>query len=145
MAQEHRFPLPPSLSGKRGLRRLTVTLAWFTPVNPLSHKWRKAHLWFETPRSKLKVRRVGPDWQTAQRGTLQHDTFEGESAAAFVDGDEIVVRVSCREDAPGLTGPVPYALAVTLEVAATIGIDVHPEVRERVQQRLRVEAEGRTT
>ena len=139
---EHRFPLPPSLSGKRGWRRLTVTLAWFTPVNPLSYRWRKAHLWFETPKSKLRVNRVGPDWQTAQRGTLQHDTFEGESAAAFVDGEDIVVRVSCREDAPGLEGVVPYAIAVTLEVADDIGVDIYTEVRERVRQRLQVKAGG---
>jgi hypothetical protein len=139
---EHRFPLPPSLSGKRGWRRLTVTLAWFTPVNPLSHKWRKAQLWFETPKSKLKVNRVGPDWQTAQRGTLQHDTFEGESAAAFIDGEDIVVRVSCREDAPGLVGSVPYAIAVTLEVADELGVDIYTEVRERVRQRMRVQAGG---
>lgn len=139
---EHRFPLPPSLSGKRGWRRLTVTLAWFTPVNPLSHKWRKAHLWFETPKSKLRVNRVGPDWQTAQRGTLQHDTFEGESAAAFMDGEDIVVRVSCREDAPGLEGSVPYVVAVTLEVAEDIGVDVYTEVRERVRQRLQVQTSG---
>lgn len=137
---EHRFPLPPSLSGKRGWRRLTVTLAWFTPVNPLSHKWRKAHLWFETPKSKLKVARVGPDWQAAQRGTLQHDTFEGEAAAAFLDGDDVVVRVSCREDAPGLQGPVPYAVAVTLETADEIDVDIYAEVRERVRQRLQVQA-----
>jgi hypothetical protein len=139
---EHRFPLPPSLSGKRGWRRLTVTLAWFTPVNPLSHRWRKAHLWFEAPKSKLKVGRVGPDWQAAQRGTLQHDTFQGESASAFVDGDDIVVRVSCREDAPGLDHQVPYALAVTLEVADQLGVDVYAEVRERVRQRLQVRAQG---
>src|SRR4249920_3135237 len=30
----HRFPLPPSLSGQHGRRRLTITLAWMTPVNP---------------------------------------------------------------------------------------------------------------
>lgn len=139
---EHRLPLPPSLSGKRGWRRLTVTLGWFTPINPLSHKWRKAHLWFETPKSKLKVSRVGPDWQTAQRGTLQHDTFEGESAAAFIDGEDIVVRVSCREDAPGLEDSVSYAIALTLEVTDALGVDIYAEVRERVQQRLRVQATG---
>jgi len=140
---EHRFPLPPSLSGKRGWRRLALTLAWFTPVNPVSHRWRKAHLWFEAPtKSKLKVNRVGPNWQAAQRGTLQHDTFESESASAFVDGDDVVVRVSCREDAPGLDREVPYALAVTLEVADDLAIDVYAEVRERVRQRLQVRMQG---
>lgn len=135
---EHRFPLPPSLSGKRGWRQLTVTLAWFTPVNPLSHKWRQAHLWFEMPTSKLRLGRVGPDWRAAQRGTLQHDTFEGESASAFLDDDDVVVRVSCREDAPGLSNAVPYALGVTLEVAPDLDIDIYTEVRDRIRQRLRV-------
>jgi hypothetical protein len=139
---EHRFPLPPSLSGKRGLRRLAVTLAWFTPVNPLSHKWRQAHLWFETPKSKLVIRRIGPDHHAVQRGALQHEVFEEEAAAAFVDGDDIVVRVSCRQDAPGLQGKVPYAVAVTLEVADSIGIDIYAEVRQRVRQRLQVQAGG---
>ena len=32
-AHVHQFPLPPSLSGRRGLRRLLATLAWLTPVN----------------------------------------------------------------------------------------------------------------
>ena len=30
----HRLPLPPSLRGRRGYRRLTITLAWLSPVNP---------------------------------------------------------------------------------------------------------------
>ncbi len=139
---EHRFPLPPSLSGKRGRRRITVTLAYFTPVSPLNHRWRNAQLWFETPDSKLMVKRDGPDWQASQRGTLQHDTFEGDAAVAFIDGDELLVKVSCREDAPGLTVAVPYGLAVTLEVDSSIGVEVYEEVRERVRQRLRVQSQG---
>ncbi len=140
LGAEHRFPLPPSLAGKRGRRSLAVTLAWFSPVSPTTHRWRQAHLWFETPKSKLKVKRVGPDWQAAQRGTVQHDCFEGESASAFVDRDDVVVRVSCREDAAGLGVQVPYALAVTLDVAPELGIDIYAEIQERVRQRLRVRA-----
>ena len=144
----HRFPLPPSLSGKRGERRLTVTLAWMTPVSPLNHRWRTAQLWFTSPTSKLKIgsnkhlERADADWQAAQRGTVQHEVFGGEKAAAFVDGDDVVIHVSCREDAPVLTGAIPYALAVTLEVAEEIGIDIYAEVRERVRNRLRVAAGG---
>jgi hypothetical protein len=141
---EHRFPLPPSLSGKRGRRRLVITLAWMTPIHPLNQRWRRAHLWFSTPQSKLSVgsnkhlERTGADWQAVQRGTVQHEVFEGEKAVAVVDGDEIVVQVNCREDASSLTDSVPYALAVTLEVEDSIGIEIYTEVRERVQTRLRV-------
>jgi hypothetical protein len=145
---EHRFPLPPSLSGKRGWRRLVVTLAWMTPIHPLNHRWRRAHLWFASPQSKLSVgskkhlERRGADWQAVQRGTVQHEVFEGGKAAAFVDGDEVVVHVSCREDAKVLSGAVPYALAVTLEVDTAIGIDIYTEVRERVLSKVRVVAGG---
>lgn len=145
---EHRFPLPPSLSGKRGWRRLVVTLAWMTPVYPLNHRWRRAHVWFSSPQSKLSVgsnrhlERRGADWQAVQRGTVQHEVFEGEKAAAFVDGDEIVIHVSCREDAAVLADAVPYALAITLEVDDAIGVDIYTEVRERVQNKLRVSVGG---
>lgn len=147
---KHRFPLPPSLSGKRGWRRLVVTLAWLTPVHPLNHRWRRADLWFETPKSKMTVgskahlKRCDAHHKAVQRGTIQHEVFEGEKAAAFVDGDEVVIHVSCREDAGVLSDAVPYALAVTLEVDESIGvdIDIYTEVRERVRTKLRVAAGG---
>jgi hypothetical protein len=143
---EHRFPLPPSLSGKRGWRRFVVTLAWMTPIHTTNHRWRRAHLWFSTPQSKMSIgsnkhlRRCGADWQAVQRGTVQHEIFEGEKAAAFVDGDEIVLHVSCREDAKVLASSVPYTLAVTLEVDDAIGIDmdIYAEVRDRIRSRIRV-------
>lgn len=148
---EHRFPLPPSLSGKRGWRRLVVTLAWMTPVHPLNHRWRKAHLWFESPASKMSVgssgnlQRRDAHHKAVQRGTVQHEVFEGNEAVAFVDGDEVLVHVSCRPDAKPLEFEVPYALGVTLEVDDAIGVDIYTEVRERVQNKLRVAAGGGTT
>ncbi|MBF0628744.1 MAG: S8 family peptidase [Magnetococcales bacterium] len=148
---EHRFPLPPSLSGQRGWRSLAVTLTWMTPIHPLNHRWRRAHLWFTSPQSKLPVgsdehlQRCGADWMAVQRGTVQHEVFEGEKAAAFVDGDEIVIHVSCREDAKVLIDTIPYALAITLEVADAIGIDIYTEIRARVLNRVRVAAEGAST
>jgi hypothetical protein len=138
-AHIHRFPLPPSLSGQRGWRRLTITLAWLTPVNPAHRSWRRADLWFTPPDDALQVRRREADWRAVQRGTLQHEVLEGERAAAFVDGDSLEIRVSCRADAGALEDPVPYALVTTLEVAEEIGIDIYNEIRVRVQStRVRV-------
>ncbi|MEB3324949.1 MAG: S8 family serine peptidase, partial [Cyanobacteriota bacterium] len=139
----HRFPLPPSLSGKQGWRSLAVTLAWFSPIHTLSERWRRAHLWFKSPDSKLKIgnkdqlERSGADLHAVQRGTLQHEVFEGEKVSAFVDGDAIIVHVSCREDAKPLSGSIPYALAITLEVDPSIG-EIYAEVRDRIQIRERV-------
>lgn len=129
----HRFPLPPSLSGRRGWRRLTVTLAWLTPVNPQHQAWRRAHLWFDATNDMLRVGRSQSDSNAVQRGTIQHEVFEGDRAAAFVDGESIEIQVSCRADAGALDDPVPYALAVTLEIAEEVGVPVYEEVRVRVQ------------
>jgi hypothetical protein len=74
-----------------------------------------------------------------QRGTLQHEVFEGEKVSAFVDGDAIIVHVSFRKDAGPLTESIPYALAITLEVDPSIG-EIYDEIRDRIQIRERVAA-----
>ena len=77
------FPLPPSLSAIRGLRRLTVTLGWNSPINPQHRNYRKAALWVSSPQSPLLLNRTCVDYQAARRGTVQHEVFEGEEAVAF--------------------------------------------------------------
>lgn len=136
----HRFPLPPSLSGQRGHRRLTVTLAWLTPVNPRHQGWRRADLWFAPPKDLLHVERQQAEWRAVQRGTLQHEILEGDEAAVFVDGTNLEIQVGCRADAGALAEDVPYALVITLEVAEEIGVQIYEEVRVRVQERVRVAA-----
>jgi hypothetical protein len=51
---------------------------------------------------------------------------------------EIVIHVSCREDAAVLADAVPYALAVTLEVDEAMGVDIYTEIQDRVQAKLRI-------
>ncbi len=131
-AHVHRLPLPPGLSGKKGWRRLTITLAWLTPINTSHQSWRRADLWFAPPTDPLQLRRQEAEWRAVQRGTVQHEVLDGERAAVFVDGDSLEIRVNCRPDAGALEDAVPYALAATLEVAQAIGVDIYSEVRVRV-------------
>ena len=128
----HRFPLPPSLSGQRGGRRLTITLAWISPVNPQHQGWRRADLWVSPPENPLRVKRQQADWRAVQRGTLQHEILAGENAAAFENGTDLKIQVSCRADAGALEEEVPYALVTTLEVAEEIGVEIYDEVRVAV-------------
>ena len=125
----HRFPLPPSLSGRRGHRRLTITLAWLSPANQRHQAWRRADLWFAPPKDPLRVIRQQADWLAVQRGTLQHEILEGEKAGVFVEGANLEIQVSCRADAGTLEDEVPYALAITLEVAEELDLDIYDEVR----------------
>jgi len=133
--QGHEFlvPLPPSLSGRKTWRRLTISLGWMTPINPQHNKYRRAALWFDASTDKLRAGRRETDWQTARRGTVQHEVFDGEDASVFGDGDNLRIGVNCRSDAGSLQEPVPYALALTLEVAEGVGIDVYEEIRVRLR------------
>lgn len=136
-----RVPLPPSLSGQRAWKRLIVTLSWFTPINPVHRSYRRAHLWFGTPEHGLMLDRDEADWKAVQRGTVQHEIFMGERADAFADGDSIQVQVNCRADAGELDEAVPYAVAVTLEVAPNLTIPVYDEIRARIQVPVAIQPE----
>ncbi|KPK47903.1 MAG: hypothetical protein AMK72_07760 [Planctomycetes bacterium SM23_25] len=135
-AHEYVLPLPPSLAGQQLQKRLTVTLAWLTPINPLHRGYRRAQLWFSKPEHPLELTRQDCHWQATKRGTVQHDVFEGRRADAFADGQSIRIQVNCAADAGSLDEQVPYALAVTLEVAPGINIPLYTEIRERIHVRV---------
>ena len=141
-ADEFRLPLPPSLASKTDMRRLTITLAWFTPVNSANQRYRVAHLWFDpTSDNVLARKRINGDHNAVRRGTLQHEVLEGDAAVPFQDGDDIVIKVNCRADAGSIEEPVNYALAVTLEVAEGIDLPIYQEIRDRLAIRVRLQAQ----
>src|SRR5262249_12779611 len=73
----YEIPLPHSLAGKKQWRRVTITLAWLSPVNPQHRDYRRAFVWFGCDRSPLRVSAAGADWRAMRRGTVQHDVWEG--------------------------------------------------------------------
>jgi hypothetical protein len=140
--QAHAFslPLPPSLSGKAAVRKLTITLAWMSPLAFGTQKYRCAQLWFgPSGYREITPDRAFYDHRAVGRGTLQHEVFSGERAAIFQDGDAIGINVNCREDAPSLQDSVTYGLAVTFEVEEGVAIPVYEEVRSRVSARVEVQ------
>ena len=139
------IPLPFGLSGVKGARRLITTLAWLTPTNARDRRYRQADLWVSLggndtgPKPKLGVDRAEADFNAAMRGTVHHEIWEGEKAAAFAETDELSLQVNCREHASGLGEThVPYGLLVTLEVAPELGVQVYEEVRAKIATRVRV-------
>jgi hypothetical protein len=141
--QEFLLPLPPSLSAVADKRRLTITLAWVTPVNCIRQNYRIAHLWFN-PKNHLATDRVCADPYAVQRGTVQHEVLESAEAVDFQDGETIGIKVNCRADAGDIPEPIRYGLAVTLEVAEGIAIPIYQEVRDRLRIRVPIHRRGAT-
>ncbi|MDE0158523.1 MAG: S8 family peptidase [Candidatus Dadabacteria bacterium] len=144
---EYRFPVPAEFGGQRMFRRMVVTLAWFSPINPGHRYFREAKLeiksaskWDETP---LRLKRVDSDHNQNKRGTVQHEVLEGKSELReFQQNEEIVLQVICKKDATEkLEEKIPYGLAVTLEVAEESEISVYEKVRQRLLQQIGVQEE----
>ena len=138
-AHLYNFPLPPSLGQRKIDKRLTITLAYLSPLNFKTRKYRKAQLFYDNVASDslIALVRSSYDFRTAQLGTVQHDVLTGDKADVFVDGDFLKVKVNCREDASGLNIPIRYGLSVILEVEEGIDLPIYGEIRQRIQQRIR--------
>lgn len=136
-------PLPTGLDSTIEFRAVTVTLAWFSPINPQHQGYRMAALEAGPGGDReysvgVERARVGqPNDKAARRGTVFHERREGAKAASFVDNGDLLVRVSCRTPAGEYAEPVPYALAVSLEVGVDSQIQVYDLVRASVDARVR--------
>ena len=130
------FPLPTGASSG-GYLRLTVTLAWFSPVNPHNIGWRRAKLFFEGNglTKKQGHERQESDWQQVRKGTVQHEIFELD--ANNLPGNSLDIFVQCAADAGTLDNEIPYGLAVTLEIAEHETIDFYQAVRDTIRQQIR--------
>ena len=77
-------------------------------------------------------RSLQPTDKATARGTVFHERRSGEEATVFLDDGNLVLRVSCRAAAGNLAERIPFALAVSMEVAIEAGIPVYDQVRVRL-------------
>lgn len=140
---EYSFPLPLGLSGKEDWRRMTITLAWFSPINVGHRNLREAKLFFEAPindKSELNISRTDAEHNQVKKGTVQHEILEGKNKIyAYQDGAFVRLQITCKKDAAEeLDSAIPYGLAVTLEVADDVNIPIYQQIRERIQPQIAV-------
>jgi len=133
------LPLPPSLSAQAIQKKLTVTLAWQSPVVSNTQKYRSASLWFEVNNNSLAEKRQNSDHNAVRRGTVQHEIFVGDRAEPIVDGDFIEIKVNCKKDAGNLVEPVAYGLVLTLEVAEGVDIAIYNEIQTRIRPAIEIQ------
>ncbi len=132
-AHLYQLPLPPALSAQTIQRRLTITLAWLTPVNPRHRNYCVADLWFDPPDTQLQITRSEAAHYAVKQGTVQHEILEGQAAVPIAAGDTLPIQVNCREDAANnFTAAIPYALMVSLETGRAL--PVYDEVRIELEK-----------
>jgi len=96
----------------------------------------------EVPKDKdspLLVKGGQAHADATQRGTVQHLVLERRRGVLDVAANtELNVAVTCSEDAGPLTAPVPYALAISVEVAPGTSVQVYQGIaaRLRIQERI---------
>jgi len=150
-AHRYSLPLPDAFNTTQYHKRLIITLAWFSPINPLTNRYRKAQLYIDnlsptnpSVRSSvpLNLQRESTSFRAGKRGTLQHDVLEGHNLETFLDGASLDIKVSCRQDAAGLRADqkVAYGLAVTIELLHEVNVPIYDQIAERISARVRVPA-----
>lgn len=139
-AQIYQLPLPFDFSSARIYRQLTVTLSYFSPIEPSTQKYRTALLWFSLENNVLVSSRVNTDVKAVRRGTVQHEIFYGDKAMVWDVGDSIGIKINCVEDAGKLTDPIPYSVLVTFEIAEELDIDVYTDVATKIREMIPVTA-----
>jgi len=132
----YRFKLPDSLNAKAIDRRLIITLAWLSPINPSNYIYRNAYLWFEPvtgdkPDNDLALRQRECDWQMVRKGTVQHEVLSGDRASAYATGKNMEIKIFCKGQAGAKNISVKYGLVVTLDTT-DVNLPIYDEVKSGI-------------
>ncbi len=127
---------------------MTMTLAWFSPINASYRNLREAKLEMQ-PSTKwdalpLKLKRMDTDHNQVLRGTVQHEVLESSKQIALYQEDgHILLEITCKPDATEkLDRRIPYAIAVTLEVVEGVNIPVYEQIRAKIRVKIPIAATG---
>lgn len=142
--RDFHLPLPVGIFGNREVRRISATLAWFTPILPGRRAYKAVRLQVEEPDAIKPLVGATPlpgqaGRKATSRGTLFHRCWKGAALKPLVEGASLTLRVSRQPDtADDLPDAVPFGLAVTLEVEN--GIEIYNDVRARLAIKPRIPA-----
>lgn len=140
----YELPLPNEISSERISKQLTITLAWFSPINFSSNKYRKAALYIDNISGKnssdKNIEWDGSlyDFNASKRGSVQQLKYKGTGADAYIEDSILKIKVNCREDAEKLTEKIKYGIAVTFELLDNTTINIYDEIRSRIAQKIRI-------
>lgn len=142
-AHVYKLPIPEELGGASVWRRLTVTLAWFSNPKASHMRYRDSALWFtiEGDNASITSRsQQSPDWMQVRRGTLQHEIFDGEDLLVLSEDRSLEIKVNCKSDACNIKEPLKYSLAITLEIADGVDIQLYQHIQTVLQESIQSQA-----
>ncbi|MFZ2752208.1 MAG: S8 family peptidase [Lysobacteraceae bacterium] len=138
------IPIPQVINGRAQPHAIAATVAWFSPAHVGNKAYRSVRLKLLKPDELgilgLKGSSAQPDLNQSNRGTLFSQRWEGSKAPA-VSGDMVLrLNIQREPDQAGMQidDPIPFGLAVTLEMPGVV------EIYEQVKQRLAVQSQVRT-
>jgi hypothetical protein len=143
-SQIFELPLPNAISSVPISKQLTITLAWLTPINFSSNKYKKAAFYIDNLTGKNSEEK-DINWNegnlynynSSKRGSVQHIKFKGNEADPFIEDSTLQIRVNCREDGFKLTESVKYGIAVTFELLDETDINIYNEIRTRIAEKIK--------
>lgn len=139
----YRLPVPASMLNNKDIRTVTLTLAWTTPTTHTTTDHRAVALKICGPDGSNsfwkgidRTDSIQPNVNTANRGTLIHVVLSGRKLMKDTSGQLAVCVQALSKDGHENT-TVPYALAITLEIAQQQRSNLYAEVLQSVRARTR--------
>ncbi|WP_205758733.1 S8 family peptidase [Lysobacter sp. HDW10] len=131
------IPIPLAMANKSQPHALVATTSWFTPTKPGNKLYRGVRLKLIRPDG---LGSLGldesfpdqPDVNQVRRGTLCHQRWVGERAAAVQADSQIALVLQREPDQAGMVidEPVPFAVAATLTMPGVV--EIYDQVRQRL-------------
>lgn len=146
MRHEYAIPIPRAMIGSRDLRRITMTLAWSSPIDPQTQRYRGVIAELVDSDGKRKFwsgikPALQPPATAGRRGTLQHLVLEDTRKLSMTTDGQFVVGVQARAALAAFANTeIPYAVAITLELAQSVREDVFADVAARVRTKVATSA-----
>lgn len=161
--EEFVLPVPKFLDRYEKIRRITVTLAWFSPINPSHFDYYRAKMSFSLPRkgshlksngdlSKTQINYPGVENQfnsdNTKRSTVQHQVFEGRKVMDIGDGESLPIHIKLNKGNAGgvdfaLVDEIPYALVVSFEVGQGETVDIYSDIKAGIELQVQAQARAR--
>lgn len=147
------IPIPHSMFRTKEVRKITITLAWTAPILTSMADYRGVALRIVDAEGKAEfwegcIRKgdLQPNGYTSARGTVMHLQMTGNVAKKLKDDNQhLTICVQARALHESLSDhPVPYALAISVEVGQSIKTNIYNEIKgsirvpQRIKQRDRV-------